>query len=176
MAGSSAASDRSATVFGVERADWPLTLGGAGLAVTLSLGAAVLCLRGSDRPLVTGGEHFAVFAKPARLHAARGRQPEPQVAAIEAPPPVAAPPAFDFTPTATIPAAAEPAPPAPAKPVAPPSYALLRAGKDRATFLGPDGPIEARRGDVVPGLGRIQAFKQDGGDWTVVLSAPKAGR
>lgn len=211
MAGSSAASDRRpATLLGVERADWPLTLGGAGLALALSVAAAALSVRGGDRPLINGGEHLAVFAKPARLQGERlqgermRQAPEPRgeaaaVASVAQPPaasptPVAAAagPALDFTPTATIGPVAAAAPPAsgPAAPVAAPApkvstsgppaakpqaapYALLRATKDRATFSGPNGPLEAKRGDLVPGLGRVQAITWKDGEWNVVLSAPK---
>jgi hypothetical protein len=61
-------------------------------------------------------------------------------------------------------------PPTTLKPLTVPGYVLRRVYDGAALIEGRDGIIEVEPGMVAPGLGRIEAIRQQGGRWVVVTA------
>lgn len=134
-----------------------MTVGGLGLAAG-SVAFAYMAIQANDgAPRINGVEHLALFAMP---NSAR----DSQIVSIGAGSPAAVPlmqgdvvaPAIDYTPTATIGPALE-------------RRQVRSVGRDRVMFDGPSGPLEVRKGESAPGIGRLRDIQRIQGRWIAVI-------
>ena len=121
------------------------------------------------QPHFAGQQYLAIFAKPRRP--SPPAPSAPVLARAEAP---SGPSGIDPTPTGSISAPRSANPASPAAPLPPSSYRLVAATPGHAWIESETGYRQVKPGDVLPGLGRIEAIEERDGQWVALTENGQA--
>jgi len=144
-------------------------LGWAGVVLAgASAAFAIRMIVTRHDPLIRDMQYLAIFAQP-NSAALRRAQSSPPAALAEARPA----PRVDYTPTASFekPARATPFGVLPEKP----AYEILGATEQTAWLRIGDDILEARKGQVVPRVGKILAIERRAGAWRLIVDNERSG-
>jgi hypothetical protein len=138
---------------GSDQGEFVLRSVGLVLAIVSTGFAAHMISDSERRPEISGMEHLSIFNKPSIIASRRTRSGGGAIAHRDG--------EIDFSPVGSV-SRFDPTSPLP-------GFNVVKASADSALIRGPRGALfQVVKGDLLAGIGRVDAIERRGGRWVVV--------